>query len=243
MPRPPFLVQVLFHPESKGALELARRIHRELNDDSLVPGLRVPTRFGGYTEASVPASGGSRRQPPAAPTWDDAERCFVVVLADNQLNDDEAWCGFVADVWLACRASGGKHRCVPVQLDADAWPLDQRLNRVNFVRGIGQRDAATRDAFVVRRLLIEMCRHLGGLEPGDPDGRAPVSLFLSHAKADLGCEPKAAEAMVQYLKADQPVEAWVDSGDIGAGSEFSDAIGKGVQRTTVLVILTDRYAT
>ncbi|MEX8517768.1 MAG: TIR domain-containing protein [Leptothrix sp. (in: b-proteobacteria)] len=40
----------------------------------------------------------------------------------------------------------------------------------------------------------------------------------------------------------QPIEAWFDSGDIPTGSEFAKAIAQGVARSSLLVILTDAYA-
>ena len=185
----------------------------------------------------------ARVRPPGSLGLEDARRSFVVPLADAMLNVDEDWCRFVADVWEACSSPGSRHRCIPVQMDESAWPLDERLREVNFVRGFGKADRVERDAYVVRRLLIEMCRHLGGQEAGVPEEKAPVTLFLSHAKADLNREPKVAEVLMQHLKEDQPVEAWVDSGDIESGSKFSEAIAKGVRRGTVLVVLTDQYAT
>jgi hypothetical protein len=44
-PKSPLLVHLLFHPASVSARSLARHVHSELNDDSVVPGLQVPTAF------------------------------------------------------------------------------------------------------------------------------------------------------------------------------------------------------
>ena len=96
---------------------------------------------------------------------------------------------------------------------------------------------------MARRVVIELCRFLDGFQSTDDQSRAPTRLFLSHAKADLGAEPKVAQQVIDSLKADQPVDAWVDSGEIEAGSKFADAITGGVKRTSLLVILTDNYST
>ena len=109
-------VHFLFHPKSDGALELARHVHQQLNDDAIVPGLSVPTVFTPYT---------SKGRPPAIQRLDIAEHSFVVPLADNTLLLDPDWSRFVADVWEACSISeNGRHRCVPIQLSEKAWPLD-----------------------------------------------------------------------------------------------------------------------
>jgi hypothetical protein len=231
MPKQPLLVHLVFHPLSDAARELARHIHRQLNDDAVVPGLCVPTVFCPYDSA---------RRPAEALRLDLAAGSFVVPLADDLLNLDDDWCKFVADTWSACENS--PHRCVPMQLSSTAWPLDPRLSGVNFGRAFAQPEGAKRNAWVTRRLVIELCRFLRNMDP-TVDGKAPLQLFLSHAKADLGSEPRVAQALVDYLKADQPVEAWVDSGDIETGGRFADAIDAGVRRTSLLAILTDNYST
>ena len=45
MKKEPLLVHLVFHPESPSARELAQHVHRQLNSDIIVPGLRVPTVF------------------------------------------------------------------------------------------------------------------------------------------------------------------------------------------------------
>ena len=229
------LVHLLFHPSSSGSRKLAQYIHHQLNDDVVVPGLRVPTVFCPFV-----ADG----RPPGSLKLDMAQHSFVVPLVEDELCVDDDWCGFVADVWEACNTSEtGRHRCVPMQLTKDAWPLDDRLREVNFGRAFAFGDEASRNAWVSRRVFIELCRFLRGWEVTDDQSRAPTQLFLSHAKADLGTEPMVAQQIIDYLKADQPVDAWVDSGAIETGSKFSDAIRSGVERTSLLAIVTDNYST
>lgn len=68
--------------------------------------------------------------------------------------------------------------------------------------------------------MIELCRKLGNrdspLGPSLP-AKGPVSPFLSHTKLDLDVEPRVTLALLDYLKHDQHVRAWVDAGDIEAG--------------------------
>jgi hypothetical protein len=228
------LVHLLFHPKSISARTLAQHLHRQLNDDVVVPGLRVPTVF-------CPVEKGGT--PPARLRLDIAEHSFVVPLADDELLIDDDWCRFVADVWEACNTSeSGKDRCVPMQVSKNAWPLDDRLQEVNFGRAYAFSNIDERNRWVTRRVVIELCRFLQGLEATNDRSRAPTELFLSHAKADINTVPRVAQQFIDYLKADQPVDAWVDSGEIETGSKFSDAIRDGVKRTSLLVILTDNYS-
>jgi hypothetical protein len=233
MKKQPLLVHIIFHPESTAARDLARHIHIQLNGDLIVPGLRVPTVFS-------PAGEGNR--PPTAYRLDFAERNFVVVLADDRLSIDDAWCRFAADLWQSCL--GSPTRFVPIQLSENAWPLNERLKGVSFAKAFLQPAGGAREAFVVRRLVVELCRYLSNLEAvAESQFEAPITLFLSHAKADLEQEPKVTKRLIESLREDQPIEAWVDSGDIASGSKFAEAIERGVKRTSLLSVLTDTYAT
>ncbi len=228
--RPELLVHLVFHPRSERGRRLATEVHRALNDDPVVPGLRIPTSF-------CPTVGGA---PPDSLDLAQAERNFVVALADTKMNLDVDWCTFVGD--LGDRPADGDDRFVPVQLDSEAWPLDRRLDGTNFVRAF---DAAESDVvdLVVRRLVVELCRFLAGRDVGT-DGRAaaPTTVFLSHTKLDVESEPRVVEQLVELLRSDQPIDAWVDSGDIGAGSRFADDIAAGVRGASMLCVLTDNYA-
>jgi hypothetical protein len=233
MKRQPLLVHLIFHPESVAARELARHIHRQVNSDLIVPGLRMPTVF-------CPTSAGGG--PCARLRFDFAERNFVVVLADDRLSIDEAWCGFCAEAWESCQSSNG--RCVPFQLTESGWPLDARLNEVSFAKAHLQAAGESRNAFVVRRIVVELCRYLANLDKvAESAFQAPITLFLSHTKADLNKEPRVTQQFIECLRQDQPIEAWVDSGDIQTGSKFAEEIKRGVERTSLLAVLTDTYAT
>ena len=228
----PLLVQFIFHPESETARDLARHIHRQLNDDIVVPGLRVPTVFCPMTK---------EKRPPSHYRLDQAQQIVVVPLADDHLLLDEDWSRFVADVWEDCQQK--QMRFVPVQLSENAWPLDDRLRPVNFLRAFAEKDEPRRNALVVRRITVELCRYLSGLKFSGNESKAPVSIFLSHAKADLGSGPKVTEVVRDALSADQPIKVWFDSGNIPTGSRFAEEIQNGVEDSSLLVILTDNYAT
>lgn len=228
----PLMVHLLFHPRSGSARELARYVHRQLSEDAILPGLRIPTMFTATT-----TDGG----PPAGPTFNQAKRNFVVMLADNYLVTDGVWGSYAADVWQKCSA-GPETRYVPVQLTPKAWPIDNRMREVSFARAYGFPSEDAQRAFVSQRVVIELCRFLSNLPPQGDSSIAPVTLFLSHTKIDLNIEPKVTLKFIEALGRGQPIKGWVDSGDIPSGSRFAEAIRKGVSETSLLVILTDNYA-
>ena len=164
------------------------------------------------------------------------------VLADDQLSIDSDWCGFCTDVWAGCQCDSA--RCVPFQLSEHAWPLDARLREISFARAHLLREATQRSSFVVRRIVVELCRYLSNLDQVAASAfQAPITLFLSHTKADLEREPQVTHRLIECLREDQPIETWVDSGDIPTGSKFAEAIQRGIERTSLLAVLTDAYAT
>jgi hypothetical protein len=233
MKRQPLLVHLLFHPDSVSSRELACHVHRQLNGDLIMPGLRVPTVFCPHEDD---------KSPPASLRLDFAERNFLVVLADDHLSIDKAWCHFVANAWT--KAQPPAVRFLPIQLSENAWPLDPRLKGLSFAKAYLEPTDGARRAFVVRRIVVELCRYLANLEAvAESQFEAPITVFLSHTKADIEREPKVTRLLIECLRQDQPIEAWVDSGDITAGSKFAEAIERGVKRTSLLAVLTDTYAT
>ena len=146
------------------------------------------------------------------------------------------------NVWENCQHPSA--RFVPFQLSENAWPLDARLKEVSFAKAHLQTEGDARNAFVVRRIVVELCRYLSNLEAvAESHFEAPITLFLSHTKADMDKEPRVTKRLIECLSEDQPIEAWVDSGDIATGSKFAEAIEQGIKRTSLLAVLTDTYAT
>jgi hypothetical protein len=213
---------------------LALTLHRALNNDSALPGLTVPTR--------ILVEDGTKLPPPDH-SLDEAEHSVVIVLADDKMVVEEdipagriPWPTFVAD--LAEKCADGRHRFLPVQLSANAWPLDARLETTNFAPAHKEK-SEERAAWVERRIVVEICRFLLGKEPGTT---VPITVFLSHAKQDIDKKPYLFNELVKHLQATQPVSAWVDSGQIQAGTSFAAAIEDGVSKAAVLVLLTSSYS-
>lgn len=230
--RAPLLIHLMFHPASVQARTLATKLHEGLNNDPALPGLRVPT---------VLLAENGTGQPPEDHDLNEAEKSVVVLLADDDMvvQDEEGrnrWGEFAVD--LAGRCADGRHRFLPVQLSDSAWPLHSQLNGMNFIRA-AEKGEFERDARIERRLVIELCRFLLEKEQGE---KAPIKVFLSHAKHDIKTEPNLFEALVTHLKATQPVEAWVDSAQIIAGTSFAQAIEDGVRNSAVLVLETNSYS-
>jgi len=238
----PLLVHIIFHPKSDDSRKLAERIHLALNDDPAVPGLRLPTRFAIEDGTHLPPSDGV--------DFTAADRTFILVLADDYIkvrhegkvpHGRQDWGEWVADVYGACEAKP-LYRCIPFQMTENAWPLHERLEEVNFPRAWAV-DEDERNDWVINRVILELVRFLHGEgKASEEDPKAPLKVFVSHTKMDLEKEPRVVRNIMNYLTQDQPVDAWYDSGDIGAGSRFAREIEKGVENSALLCVLTDAYS-
>src|SRR5262249_3819354 len=150
--------------------------------------------------------------PPKQHDLNQAGRSAAIVLADDEMVIEDtvppgrsSWPDFIASVAKDC-ASGG-HRFLPVQLSESAWPLHPDLKLINFIRAFTPADLCRLE----RSIVVELCRYLLGHDRGTS---VPMTVFLSHAKADISKPPTVFSDLVAHLQATQPVSAWVDSGQI-----------------------------
>ena len=235
--RLPLLVQFEFHPASDAASATADYLHDVLNDDPAVPGLRIPTCF---------VRDDGSMEPPEAQIGDEADRVMVVLLADDHLaanarthtKSGKTWSDYVVQLRELCESSS-LHRFIPVQLTESGWPIDTRLEDVNFLRAWAIDDAAQRREFIARHLLHVLIKLL---RSNSNDAALPVTIFLSHTKLDVEKEPRVVRSLLAHLTANQPEKTWFDSGDIESGSRFAKAIERGVSDTALLAVLTDSYS-
>lgn len=238
MTRAPVLVQFEYHTGSKGAATLAEELHTALNDDPAVPGLRIPTVF-------IPHDG--TEDAPEPQVAGEADRVLVVLLADDHLaayahrpsSTGRKWADYVVRLREECDQDSGR-RFMPVQLTLHAWPIDARLNNLNFLRAWAIYDDLERRRFITRRIIQLLLRRLQS-NPSAEDA-PPLTIFLSHTKLDLEAEPWVVKALLAHLTANQPQKTWFDSGDIEGGSRFADEIEDGVKDAALLAVLTDSYS-
>lgn len=234
----PILVQLEYHTASTEATELSEYLYSALNDDPAVPGLRIPTVF-------IPFDGTNSVPEPRLAA--EADRILVVVLADDHLaahahrpsTTGRTWADYVVKLHEFCNGSGS-HRFMPIQLTQHGWPIDARLEDLNFLRAWAINSEKERRRFIARRIIQLLLRRLQS-HPS-PEDAPPLTIFLSHTKLDLEAEPRVVKSLLAHLTANQPQKTWFDSGDIEVGSRFAKEIEGGVQDAALLAVLTDSYS-
>ena len=236
----PILVQFEYHPRAEDAALLAEFLHRSLNDDAGVPGLCVPTLF-------IPFDGTDGAPEPRLAV--EAERVLVVVLADDYLaanatqpsTTGRTWADYVVKLRELCDQSTS-HRFMPVQITQHAWPIDSRLEDLNFLRAWAIDDEEERRRLIARRIIQLLLRRLQSQPLSEPEDAPQLTVFLSHTNLDLETEPRVVKALLAHLTANRPQKTWFDSGDIEVGSRFAKEIEDGVEDAALLAVLTDSFS-
>jgi hypothetical protein len=251
MHRPPLQIHILHHPASECGFALARAMFTRFSGSPHVPGMRIPLRFVPDTDLGLP---------PAldAAELNSAHHTIVAVIADERMaqrvrgGTGEAWGHFLAQQLEDHPLGQGPHCVLPIALDASAFELSPELDTRSFVR-LDVLPEESREDELFFHIAVRALELLRGSSPSMPtvQPKAPIELFVSHAKRDLPRDPDKLPVgeqlgpvyeLLAYL-ARGPVKAWYDAKDIQPGGRFDDEIRQGVLRSSVLVaVVTDEYA-
>jgi hypothetical protein len=246
--RPSLALYAVWHPgtpadpQPSEAEQLAHALHARFHGDPkklLSRGIGIPIFFRGTP--STPSG------PPAPIPLDSdpeaAEHTVIVLLIDDAFILDPAWEDYAQELDRKVLAlPRGKHLLVPVQLGPN--PLN--LGVLNSLP-LPAQDAAERERWLLTRLTHELCRLLLDQVPARNDAgqvplsRAPVKLFLSHAKRD---GQPLAEKLHHHLSSigGPGVDTFFDTRDIPPGSDFSTEIEGNIERSAVVAFQTDAYS-
>ena len=123
---PPLALHVAWHPEFVPGETYGEALYRRFARDPDRPlgrGLGVPVRF--WTGAPT----GDRLPSPAA-LFAEASRTAVLLLVDDSLVVDDAWCDWAEKLTTTAAKSGGAHRVFPVAFSANAAHLPPEARRL-----------------------------------------------------------------------------------------------------------------
>lgn len=252
MTRPPLHLHLLAHPQSEQANQLAAALMSRFVEPPASGGLRIPVFFtpekGDDLPPELNMEGGLN--------FDAAQHTIVVVLADarmlrtvpNGTGDD--WKAFVRRAIELTPLDASPHHVLPVALEQEGFYLSDSLHVLPalLVDEGSQEDVKKRRlaeiSFHIAARAIQLLEH--GKVPALAPNRmqAPVTIFLSHAKADL--DRKYHDDPVRKTREllnELPVEQWYDAQQIATGQGFADAISAGIRDCSVMLAFqTDHYS-
>jgi hypothetical protein len=259
-------VYVVWHPEFKRGEEVANRLYVHFAQDGSLPGIRrgvgVPVFF-----RSAPAGEGSAEPAPIDLTQ--AEHSVVVPLVDTKMFEaaDQGWEKYFAAL-LPQLSDAGRHRLFPVAFNpalrtwTKAFGSTQSISlRAGKARAAKKpAGARTKAAAAAEKrkesedrqntnVLHDVTHELARLLLNQPRtaqastkvrlSKAPVNLFLSHAKRD---GEELVKEINGYIGAHLPLKTFFDRTSIAAGSNFATELIGNVDGAALLVFLTDYYA-
>lgn len=248
---PPLHLHLLAHPQSAEANQLAAALMRRFVEPPASGGLRIPVFF-------TPDRGDDL--PPALDTEDglklDAARhTLVVVLADERMmrtvptGTGAAWKAFVQHALARAPLAASPHHVLPVALEKEGFQVSERYHVLpaTLKTGLKAQEAAERRlaevSFHIAARAIQLLAH-DQVPAMAPDRlQAPVTIFLSHAKADLAEDQQDPVRQTRQALNELPVAPWFDTGEIAPGQDFADAIAAGIRDCSVMLAFhTDQYS-
>ena len=216
--------------------QLAESLYRTFNrstDNPLDRGMGIPVFF-------------HNKLPPEPSVLKQCRHTILVVLVDDHMVINPLWNEGLIALGEAVSKASHLHRLYPVSLSPNAFNIGPTVAVTNFIR-LHKLPSTEHAARLSRTLTHELCRLLIAgkrSEKGTVPSRtqlspAPVMLFLSHAKAD---GEELAEALRDHIESTSAVQSFFDTNDIAPGFDFRSELEGNLERSVLVVLQTDRYA-
>lgn len=249
--RPPLHLYLLAHPQSSEANKIASALMRRFVEPPASGGPRIPVFF-------TPDKGNDL--PPEFDTEeglnvDAACHTLIIVLADKRMlrkipnGTGEAWISFVQRALELAPLDSSPHHVLPVALDQEGFHicedrhvLSATLNPKLDAKSAAEQQLADISFHIAARATQLLVR--GKVSMISPDRvKAPVTIFLSHAKANLRDDKQDPVRQTRLLLDELPVEQWFDAQQIATSQAFADAIEGGIRDCTIMLAFqTDQYS-
>ncbi len=253
----PLSLYVVWHPDFVEGKVYADHFYKTFCRDSDKPitrGLGINVYY--RSKNLVPEV----KLPPIPINYDDSNYNVVIVLIDDLMVIGDDWEEYVTAIWERCK-SDNSCLFLPVAISNHAYNLSQSVAFANFIKPLKSVAQVTKESIINNNAIHfsnsiahEICRLLlnnedrwsnkndrnGVEEDLIPLSPAPVKLFISHAKAD---GEALAIKIRDYLNSGSSIKTFFDAVDIAPGYDFTTEIGGSIQRSALLVVLTDAYAT
>ncbi len=183
---------------------------------------------------------------------DSAERVVLVLLVDSEMfQARRTWGHWVDDAidHLGIQGvAGDRNALIPLSDTTAAEKLCGSLQALNVIKTDWSKDEAILQLVVVRCLQL-LQRSADSTVPSDTV--QPVSVFLSHTKRGIAVGATGedsrggetiAEALRDYLLKKTQAKVFFDRHDIPPGLAVDSAIRSAIDRSSMLVVLTDQFA-
>lgn len=253
--RPPLTLYVIWHPDYADGPLLADGIFRHFGRDTSRPlarGMGIPVFF----RSQLAADG---QLPPLQ--LEEASHSVVIPLIDSHFVVDDRYREALGTLAHTLMEPQQPHRLISIGLSPGAFNIPQakRLNMVRLDPWVApEAPSATIDEkkstwagdalrTIIREISVELCRillHTGQdwatHSTGIYDRPASLQLFLSYARRD-GRE--AVRELLLQTASTPSLNVFWDETSIAKGYDFGAEIKAAIEKSMLVVFLTDVYAT
>ena len=251
MTHPPLHLHLLAHPKSDSANQLASDLMKRFVEPPASGGLRIPVFFtpdkGDDLPPEINTEGGLKLEA--------AQHTIVVILADARMlrtipnGTGDAWKAFVGQAIKLTPLNASPHHILPIALEAEGFQLSDTFHVLPaMLKGedtqVANDKRLAEISFHIAARAIQLLEHgkVPAVAPNQME--APVTIFLSHAKADLDQEHYDDPVRkTRILLNELPIKQWWDAQKIATGQDFADAIDAGIRDCSVMLAFqTDQYS-
>lgn len=249
---PPLRIHLLAHPQSEQGNAVAVALQARFVEPPASGGLRIPVYFTPDRGDGLPPTLSGAE----ALDLDAAQHSLVVVLADKHMlrtefeGQGKAWCKFALQLRQRTPLNASPHHYLPVALDKVGFGIDEEIHILPALldKELGKAAEERRLAglsFHIAARALQLLEH--GKVPATAPQRmkAPVRIFLSHAKADLDSERRdpVRRTAAACDDEDYTIEKWFDARDIAPSQKFAKAIEAGIRDCSIMLAFqTDHYS-
>jgi hypothetical protein len=251
----PLNIYVVWHPDFKEGQNYADLIYKTFNRDTefvLARNLNIPVFY-----RSAPSQNSNV---PISIPYQEADRNAIIALIDDEFFLSDGWDTYLRTEILDKIENNENYRLYPIAISKRAYKVEEdKLSRLQFIKADGivndnkEKELTLRWRQIRSRLLHDLSRlmykidsvsdtaELTQKEGFNAKPKPPVSLFLSHAKAD-GVE--LAKKLKAYIQEEHQMDTFFDANQIAAAYRFDHQIlNQFNENTAIIAVLTDKYAT
>ncbi len=239
----PLSIYVVWHPDFEVGATFANAIFRQFCRDFAHPsarGIGIPVFF-----RSLPPVGIEMPAPPLEIDLDDASQTIIFAFVESNMVNADDWDIYLGKIANDVSKDGSLHKLFPITMSGTPMGIHKDVDVLNCIRLSEEviPEDALREPIIIQKtkellfaIAVELCKAIG-LQAEPPTSR--LQLFLSHARRDGG---SAARKINDYIRTKTSIESYLDVLSIRPGSDFRTEIEKGVKESSVLVWLSDAYA-
>ncbi|WP_028525194.1 toll/interleukin-1 receptor domain-containing protein [Runella limosa] len=238
----PLNIYVVWHEEFLQGKEIAEHIYSFFTRDIKNPlsrGLNIPVFF----RYKALANG----VPLPIALDETIERSMIIALIDQKCLLNSEWRAYIEQLHNVYENKEtdrkDMHRFIPVAISNAAYKISNSIRRENFINLYEYEKLEEQKDELIIRVTHELCRLIYSKPrisdiPTSYAGKK-LSLFLSYARFD---GKTITENIDNYFNQKTSLNTFFDKKDIPYGYRFDTVIDENLKESTLLVILTDAYA-